>query len=449
VGHRTGGMAGETPAGDDAAIAAASTPLAEPVRQRLVQLASDVLTGLPGDQVPAPLRPIAKFAPAKRAQLGAAALSATLDADAGFRERVADAVTDAVPQLVAAVAAGESTTASDPVDIAVVAYLVRPPGWTDLVAQVSQALERNRAGRDAAADEIARLRSELADARSQVKALRAGAAGAAVTAGAGSAEEATRLRNTLRARTGELKAARAEAEAAQADVAAAHDELTAAATAVEPELDRLRTRVAELETALDAARRDVRGAREGDDARLRVLLDALTGAAAGIRRELALPAGMLRPADAVAGQDPGSGGTGAVRDAADLDRLLGVPEVHLIIDGYNVTKTGYPELTLADQRSRLVAAMGSLRSRSGAEVTVAFDGATRPPAQPPAPRGVRVLFSAPGDSADDLIRRLVAAEPPGRVLVVVTSDKAVVADVRRAGAWTAASQILLDRLARG
>jgi hypothetical protein len=60
-----------------------------------------------------------------------------------------------------------------------------------------------------------------------------------------------------------------------------------------------------------------------------------------------------------------------------------------------------------------------------------------------------VLFSAPGDSADDLIRRLVAAEPPGRVLVVVPSDKAVVADVRRAGAWTAASQILLDRLARG
>jgi predicted RNA-binding protein with PIN domain len=181
---------------------------------------------------------------------------------------------------------------------------------------------------------------------------------------------------------------------------------------------------------------------------LRVLLDALTGAAAGIRRELNLPAGVLRPADAVAGQEGPNAGA-AVRDAGDLDRLLGVPEVHLIIDGYNVTKTGYPELTLAEQRSRLVAAMGSLRSRSGAEITVTFDGATRLPSQPPSPRGVRVLFSAPDETADDLIRRLVAAEPPGRALLVVTSDQAVVADVRRAGARTVSSQILLDRLARG
>jgi predicted RNA-binding protein with PIN domain len=62
---------------------------------------------------------------------------------------------------------------------------------------------------------------------------------------------------------------------------------------------------------------------------------------------------------------------------------------------------------------------------------------------------VRVLFSAPDETADDLIRRLVAAEPPGRALLVVTSDQAVVADVRRAGARTVSSQILLDRLARG
>ena len=61
-----------------------------------------------------------------------------------------------------------------------------------------------------------------------------------------------------------------------------------------------------------------------------------------------------------------------------------------------------------------------------------FDGATRPPAMPPAPRGVRVLFSAPGEIADDVIRRLVAAEPEGRPLMVVSSDKEV-ADRRRPG----------------
>jgi predicted RNA-binding protein with PIN domain len=432
----------------DAELPRASTALADPVRQRLVQIASDVLAGLPMDEVPAPLRPIAKFAPTKRAQLGAAALSAALDADSDFRERVAKAVTDALPQLVEALRTGESTLASDPVDTAVVAYLTRPPRWADVVARVTAVLERERSERDAAADEIARVRAELSDTKSQLKALRAKAAEAAAAAGAGAAEEATRLRNTLRVRTGELKAARAEADAALAAVAAAREELAGATATRDAELERLRARVTELETALESARRDVRGARESDDARLRVLLDALTGAAAGIRRELDLPAGVLRPADAVAGAEGANAGT-AVRDAADLDRLLGVPEAHLIIDGYNVTKTGYPELTLAEQRSRLVAAMGSLRSRSGAEITVTFDGSTRLPAQPPAPRGVRVLFSAPDETADDLIRRLVAAEPTGRTLVVVTSDKAVVADVRRAGAQTAASQILLDRLARG
>jgi predicted RNA-binding protein with PIN domain len=443
-----GGAVSQTSMGDDAELSRASTALADLVRQRLVQIASDVLNGLPVDQVPAPLRPIAKFAPAKRAQLGAAALSAALDTDSDFRERVANAVTDALPQLVEALRAGESTLASDPIDTAVVAYLTRPPGWAELVAQVSAVLERERSERDAAADEIGRVRAELSDTRSQLKALRAKAAEAAAAAGVGAAEEATRLRNTLRVRTGELKAARAEVESALAEVAAARAELAGATATKDAELERLRARVTELETALDGARRDVRGARESDDARLRVLLDALTGAAAGIRRELDLPAGVLRPADAVTGHEGVNAGM-AVRDAADLDRLLAVPEVHLIIDGYNVTKTGYPELTLAEQRSRLVAAMGSLRSRSGAEITVTFDGSTRLPTQPPAPRGVRVLFSAPDETADDLIRRLVAAEPAGRTLVVVTSDKAVVADVRRAGAQTAASQILLDGLARG
>jgi predicted RNA-binding protein with PIN domain len=134
-----------------------------------------------------------------------------------------------------------------------------------------------------------------------------------------------------------------------------------------------------------------------------------------------------------------------VSDAAALDRLLTVPGVHLIVDGYNVTKTGYDELALADQRARLVSGLAALAGRSRAEITVAFDGARRPAVQPVAPRGVRVLFSQ-GEIADDLIRRLVAAEPPGRQLVVVTSDQQVVTDVMRAGAWTAPSSALLDLL---
>ena len=54
---------------------------------------------------------------------------------------------------------------------------------------------------------------------------------------------------------------------------------------------------------------------------------------------------------------------------------------------------------------------------------------------------MRVLFSAADEIADDLIRRLVAAEPPGRPVVVVTSDRQVVTDVSRAGAWTVPSAV--------
>ena len=64
------------------------------------------------------------------------------------------------------------------------------------------------------------------------------------------------------------------------------------------------------------------------------------------------------------------------------------------------------------------------------------------------PRGVRVLFSSPGVIADDVIRDLVGAEPPGRPVVVVSSDAEVVRDVLRAGARTAAAPALSRLLAR-
>jgi predicted RNA-binding protein with PIN domain len=202
----------------------------------------------------------------------------------------------------------------------------------------------------------------------------------------------------------------------------------------------------ELERVVESARRGTRTEREVDDARLWLLLDTLTEAAGGIRRELSLPPPALRPADAVeATRDGSARARRSADDPAALDRLLALPNVHVIVDGYNVTKTGYAELSLAAQRTRLAGALATLAGRWSAEITIAFDGGARPPAQPPAPRGLRVLFSAPGQSADDLIRQLVAAEPP-RPIVVVTSDQQIVTDVRRAGAWTVPSAVLVARL---
>jgi predicted RNA-binding protein with PIN domain len=64
-------------------------------------------------------------------------------------------------------------------------------------------------------------------------------------------------------------------------------------------------------------------------------------------------------------------------------------------------------------------------------------------------RGVRVLFSKPGEIADELIRRLVRAEPAGRPVVVVSSDREVADAVRRAGARTVSAAALVRRLDRG
>jgi predicted RNA-binding protein with PIN domain len=344
------------------------------------------------------------------------------------------------------VRAGAPTPASDPVDVGVVAYLLRPDGWQATVADANRRWMDEQAGGAAAPDELAALRREVAELRSRSRSEPARVKEAVAAATKDHAAQVRELRAELRKRTAELRAAERARDEAQAQLAAAADAAEAADAAREAELRRLRSRITELERASGSARREAKAERDVDDARLWLLVETLREAAAGIRRELALAPPSLRPADSL---DGGSQAAPVRRleDPQDVDRLLAVPNVHLVVDGYNVTKTGYPELALADQRARLIAALAPLAARTGAEVTIAFDGSdARPPAQPRVPRGVRVLFSAAGETADDLIRRLVAAEPPGRPLVVVTSDQQIVTDVLAAGAWTVPSDVLLARL---
>jgi predicted RNA-binding protein with PIN domain len=210
--------------------------------------------------------------------------------------------------------------------------------------------------------------------------------------------------------------------------------------------------LADAEHALENSRRVVRDGRTTESVRSRLLVDTMVDAAQGLRRELALPPVHTRPADLVTGTGPGvpapAGSRG--RDTDDpvlLEELLALPQVHLIVDGYNVTKTGYGDLPLEDQRGRLVTALGSLAARTQAEITCVFDGAElHGPGVVPSARHVRVRFSPAGVIADDVIRDLVSAEPPGRPVVVVTNDAEVLRDVRRAGAWTAGSLALLRML---
>ncbi|MCY7373585.1 MAG: NYN domain-containing protein, partial [Spirochaetaceae bacterium] len=225
--------------------------------------------------------------------------------------------------------------------------------------------------------------------------------------------------------------------------------------AAEQELGAARFRQTEAETALGAARKAVRDGRSLEHTRLRLLLDTVVEAASGLRRELALPPAGDRPADLVEAARPGEDVPDAPEralssdDPALLDQLLQLPQVHLVVDGYNVTKTGYPDLPLEGQRGRLITGLAALAARSGAEVTCCFDGAALSGRVPTSgTRGVRVLFSKPGEIADELIRRLVRAEPEGRPVVVASSDKEVVDGVRRAGARTVSAAALVRRLDR-
>jgi len=427
----------------------AAAVLVEPARQRLIAVAADVLGRLSSEDVPPALRPLAKFAPVKRIRLGATVLAGALDADSSFREHVSRVVADGSPQLADAVRTGASTAASDPIDTAVVAYLLRPDGWQQTLAAANARwlAERDQSGRVVQDAQLRQLRDEVAALKAQARVDASQTKADLAAAAKDVSAELAAVRKQVRLQSAEIQSARRERDDAVSAAAEAVRDAANATAARDTEGRRAKARIAELERALESARRAGRTERDLDDARLWLLLDTVAEAAAGIRRELSLPAPTLRPADMIA--DAQGEAKPAPRHADDpvaLDRLLALPNAHLIVDGYNVTKSGYGELPLADQRRRLVGALAGIANRTGAEITVAFDGAERPPIMPAAPRGVRVLFSAADEIADDLIRQLVAAEPTGRTVIVVSTDQQVAVDIRRAGAWSVSSRVLLDRL---
>ncbi|MFI6820815.1 NYN domain-containing protein [Micromonospora sp. NPDC050187] len=429
--------------------------LPEPVRQRIVALTAAVLPGLPADEVPVPLRRVAKFAPNRRARLGAPAIAAQLTADPLFRQRVTARVLADAGDLGAAVVEGTAPAAADPVEVAALAYLARPTGWRDLVdasgaavraeadsavvaelvREAEQRATRAEHDRAVARVEAEKLRDELARVRDELGQLR---------------EEHRMLTRTLReTQTRERRANEL--------LATERGRATRAAADADAELRRVRNRLAEAEAVAGVARASAKEARSVDDAKLWLLLETIGQAAVGLRRELALDPVDRLPADFVAdafADQPTAAPTGPsarardTDDPARLDQLLALPKAHLVVDGYNVTKRGFGEMSLEQQRKRLITGLGGIAAQTGDEVTVVFDGAERMHGLPPTPRGVRVLFSRKGETADELIRRLVRAEPPGRPVVVVSSDREVADGVRRHGAYPLGADALLRRLAR-
>ena len=387
-------------------------PLPERLRLRVVALVSAVLPSVV--PVPAPLRKVAGFAPARRARLGGAAIWDAL-ADDDFRaargrpggrtcppcrgrgpgrhrgSRLAGARRGlGVRRRRGRSARWARTSARD--DRTAPSSPGWPrrwprsrPSWRSLRAEHRDELDRARADHKV-------LRQRLGEAR------------------------------------GVLRAAEQERDAAHA----ARDEAVAAAEAAtrtaEADVRRLRTQLEEAEAGLAATRRDTRSERDaathpGPPAARR------GGRVRDRAAPRARPPCRERSARRRRGGRPGRHRGRSVlqrpRDPGAAGADARPARARLIVDGYNVTKQAWPTASLEAQRSRLVAALGPVVARSGAETTVVFDAAeSTVRTVMPAPRGVRVVFSPEGVIADDVIRQLVAAEPRGRVVVVVSGDQA-------------------------
>ncbi|MER5266722.1 NYN domain-containing protein [Actinosynnema sp. NPDC002837] len=420
--------------------------LPEPLRARLAELSADALGDLAKVDIPQSLRAVARFAPTKRARLGAPVLVGGLKSSANFRAAVVEWLRRNRP-------AALEVTSPDPVAAGAAAILQGEEVASHFIELVGRRVADAalRSERDLAVQRAERLEVEL----ERLKAERAEAGGAVDKIREASEAELERLRKRLREQGVRLREAKDRAESSSAEADRVRAEAEAALRRLTAERDRERERAEHerakaqrAESDAEVARQSAKEARQADEVRLALLVDTLDGAVNGLRRELALGGAGPRPADLVRGASAAQGAVGRVEDPAALDRLLALPAVHLIVDGYNVTKTGYPELSLSDQRDRLVHQLAVLAARTGAEVTLVFDGAGVVAVPTSAPRGVRVLFSDPGVLADDVIRALVTAEPEGRPVVVVTSDRAVADSVRRRGAHPVPSAVLLARLGR-
>ncbi|MGW7075805.1 NYN domain-containing protein [Streptomyces sp. NPDC054871] len=439
----------------DGAAEVLDRPLPDGVRRRVVQIVSDGFGGLTVSELPAQLRQYARFTPNRRTKFAGNAMAAALEGDALFRQRIGERLREAEPELTGALDAGSPPPAADPLDVAAAAYVLRPTGWVKLVTAAGEEAMRADAERvdDETRAELERLRGELSAARGQTKAeterLRAELESAK--------KEAESMHRKLRGALSDVKRGEAALRKAAAESDAARAEGQAQLSAAESETRRLKARLSETEAALEASRRAAREGRSVEDMRVRLLLDTVLESAQGLRRELALPPVSVRPAETVDAVEPGrmtpkdiAARALSENDPAILDQLLALPQAHMVVDGYNVTKTGYPTMPLEKQRLRLLGSLSQLAAQTGAEMTCVFDGAElAAPVLLAPPRGVRVLFSKPGVTADELIRQLVRAEPPGRPVVVVSTDREVADGIAKAGARPVASAVLLKRLSRG
>ena len=310
-------------------------------------------------------------------------------------------------------------------------WLQRPDGWdadvARLVAEVEEAEQTadlaNRLGRahkqrEAAEQAAGRARAELAVLRSQL-ADRAAVIDGLRTDVVKLTEEIDELRGLLADTRLDVRHARDREASARTKLAAAEAALEAATTAqgdAEAVRDEVLASRAELMVERDHLAR-LAATAESLAAQLTELTAPPTAGRADRpkRTPLPMPGGVLGDSEAAA--------LHLLRAGASI-----------LVDGYNVAKLAWPDLDLANQRASLLDAVENVARRFGSDITVVFDGAGVVGAAAEVRRLVRVAWSPPGVTADDVIRDEVRRLPVSRQVVVVTNDREIVRDVKAMGA---------------
>jgi predicted RNA-binding protein with PIN domain len=135
-------------------------------------------------------------------------------------------------------------------------------------------------------------------------------------------------------------------------------------------------------------------------------------------------------------------------DPAAVAAMVRTPGVAVIVDGYNVSMLAWPEASAADQRDRLCDALVEFQLRVRCEVTVVFDGADVSGVRPLRRRGLRVVFSAAGQEADEVVVGEVMFRPAEVPVVVVSSDRGVRTAAELEGATVLPADAFLQLMKR-
>lgn len=433
---------------------------------------------LPRAELPSGLRPFADWKPDRwRSGRPRQALAAALADEPQLRDALAEELPDGLSD--AADDRDATRLAADVGDEPAAAALIASARWDDLAALGAEVAAREAGQGRAAAEPDGPGPAERREAR-EVREERDRLLG-----------ELSQERRERRRLRDELEAARRRAGAAESD----RDELRARVRDLEAQLADLeqrrreahrRHRDREQRLRRRAERAEARA--QLDPAELAAAAEQMGELAARLRRAAGQPDAPAEAGEASAARDAVEGGGGRAQGGDDraaegdadagatipravppaepgrpcrlpagvaadspdgLRALLQVPQITLLVDGYNVTKHphGRPHASLAAQRDWLVQLAGGLVARYRCRPVLVFDGTDPGPGRSPTARGVRVVFSEGEEQADDRLVELLDGLPPTAPACVVTSDREVAGAAEARHADVVGSATFLEALA--